>query len=547
MANLVGDNAVADFAACVGQYNKLFGLTAESVKPTMETSLSEWIRASIWWFLKGRAELETIIHPRSPITSESTSQGSPSDQSKQAVVNLAKAWWISQHIVPHHPELEKYGKISTGAMLAVASGTGDQWSSNLIGLHQSLLRHLRGLAMSMKRNGILPTPGEMALGQRVDATIWVRYPFFTPDISSVLSGVASRSMLVDRSTRVPDLADMMPMGDTGRYFNYGRMFVDAYLSSIEDESQQYAIPCVLSIIRDRTDWHVIAAITSQNELVNIVIQSDKKQGPTWDDVDWQVRSFSMRLRLPRGFELDVHFNQTDFKMIWKIVDYTRRTESSFQPEPVEKLIFEDILKVFQYIDSGTPRAFPPEPSQGCRIRLFERSVTITEGTGSRKSHRGFRLVLVTNPEVKTLSCVSHILGDGAPIVFGYLRGEDGAPALLLKLKEGGRSRSMLLTFHELEQRSKIHSLILGIISNEKEVKTSDIPMRSYSMEQLANKSSGSQAITHLQFSAPSISVINIDSRHQPHGYSTAVLSENLRVFVTSNWGSVTDRVNLGVI
>ncbi|KAK2744919.1 hypothetical protein FQN55_006481 [Onygenales sp. PD_40] len=543
-ASQLTDGALADFSTIATQYNEMFSIAAENVKPSMETSLSEWVRASVWWFLKGRADLESSM--RSQPSSAGGNSPPGHDQTKQGVLNLAKSWWINQHIVPQHPELSRFGRMSTDTLMAVATTAGDQRISTLLGLHQTTLTHLRALALSMKRNNILPSALDgMNLPRGIDTAIWVRYPFFAPDISAVLSGNVTRSMLVETSRKVPDIADVMPLGDTNRFFSYGRMFVEVYLSSSEDDSQQYAIPCVLSIVRDRTEWNVLASITSQNELVNIMIQGDKKQGPTWADVEWQVRTCSMRVRLPRGFELDVQFAQPDFKTIWKIVEYTHKTEESLQPEAGETLLFEDVLKTFQYMDSSPTKAFPPESSPRCRIRLFEKSVTITEGTGSRKAHRGFRFIAVTSPKVKTLSSVTHILGDSTPIVFGYLRGDDGAPALLIKIQESGASRSMLLTFHEQEERAKMHSLLLGVTPLQGEVKTPDIPMRSFLMEQPADKNGLSQAVTHLKFSSPSAAVINIMPGYYDHGHSSTILSEHLRVFVTSNWGSVTDRINIG--
>ncbi|EAS33428.3 uncharacterized protein CIMG_04452 [Coccidioides immitis RS] len=547
VASMVSDTALSDFSDYVNHFNKLFSLSAESVKPSMETSLSEWVRACVWWFLKGRGELEVSIRSRPSSSGGNSSQASPGDQSQQAVVNLAKAWWINQTIVPQHPELSRFGKISTDEMLSVAKSTGDLRIAHLITLHQNVIRHLRGLAMSMKRHNILPSGNDAPpLLQSVDTSVWIKYPFFAPDISAILSGSVSKSMLVDMSTRHPDLGDVMPMGDTSRYFCYGRMFVEAHISSGDDASQQIAIPCMLSITRNRKDSHVIATITSQSELVNITIQADKKQGPTWADVDWHVRGCTMRLQLPRGFELDVHFRQPDFNMIWKIVEYSRKVEASFKPEAGEKLIFEEVLDVFQYMDPRPSKAFPPEPSPRCRIRLFEKTVKITEGTGTRESHRGYRFIAVTSPKVKSLTSVSHFLGNGAPVVFGYLRGDNGAPALMLKVQDGDALCSMILTFSDAEHRSKMHSLLLGIIPSDDELQTAEIPLKSFSIEQPIEKGSGGlQSKTPLKFTSPSITVINQNPSLTDHGYAPTILSERLRAFVSSNWGSVTDRINLG--
>ena len=545
MANVVGDSATADFASYVAEYEKIFSVAAESVKPSMESSLSEWIRASVWWFLEGRAALESVMRARPP--SRGAAHSISTEQLQQAVVNLAKAWWINQHVVPRHPELRRFGNINTDAMVAVASTAGEHRTSNLLSLHQNLIASLRALAMSMKRNNILPSvaSAQSALSCGVDTSIWLKYPFFSADVAAVLSGTASRSMLVESQSKNHDIAEIMPIKDTDRCFFYGRMFVEAFISSGEDDSQQYAIPCMLSITREITDWNVIATITSQSELVNIIVQSDRKQGPTWHDVQWDVRNHALTLRLPRGFELDINFKEADFKMLWKIVEYTRKVDENLAPEEGEKPIYEDILNVFQYFDKSPSPAFPTEPTKRCRIRLFEKTVRITEGTGSRESHRGFRLVAVTSPKVKSLSTVCHTLGNGAPIVFSYLRGDDGAPALMLKLEEKGSTHSMLMTFSDPEQRSKMHSLLMGISPTVDEEKlVSDLPLKSFSMQPPGQNTDNSSLSTPLQFSSASASVINA---LPDYGDPTTVLSEHLRVFVNCNWGSVTDRINIGMI
>jgi hypothetical protein len=538
VANQVNETAFAEFKEYNARYESLIQLAAESVKPLVETSLTEWVRSAIWWFLRGKTRLEAYARSRST---------SPPSFARQAVIDLGKALWINEHIVPGHSELAKYGAMSVDALLAVASTTGDKVLVDLLNLHQVLSNHIRSLSMSIKRNNILAAViSDDGSPTQLDTTIWLRYPFYAPDVSAVLSGAATRSMLADTASKTPNLVHMMPLSDTGRYFSYGNMFVQVCVSSNDDDGQQqYAMPCVLTIVRERADWYVCAAITSQSQLVNILIQSDRKQGPTWEDVDWQVRSNSMRVKLPRGFELDVMFKEEDFKTLWNIVKYTQKSEAGLHPEAGETVVFENTVKTFQYMDPGTPKAFPPDPSERCRVRLFERSVTVTEGTGTRNAHRGFRLVVLTSPKVKTLSSIRHILGHGSPIVFGLLRGEDGAPALLLKVTEDGRQRSMLMTFHKVEERTSIHSVLLGMVPKEGELKSPDIPIKSYCIEQPADPVSGQPPVKYVQFPAGSVSVIDQQHAYVEHGYGPTILSEHLRAFVATEWGSVTDRINLG--
>lgn len=539
-----GDSAFVEFRDYVARYNGLFRLSAESVKPLMETSLAEWMRAAVWWFLQGRKALEAYARSRGP---SSPGGGSPVD-ARQAILDLGKALWINETIFTQHEEMTRYGASSVDALQELVTKTGDKQMGEVLGLHQAILNHLRSLAISIQRNKILAKIAAIdgiEPAENLETNLWVRYPFFAPDVSAVLSGAASRSMLVDRSGDSPSMATMMPLGDTPRYFSYTTMFVDVCVSSAEDDNQQFAMPCALSILRDRSDWYVFAAINSQSELVNVMIQPDRKKGPTWDDVEWQVRTNSMLVRLPRGFELDVMFQEADFKMIWNIVKYTMKTEESLKPESGETVIFESTLKVFQYMDPGTPKAFPVEPIERCRMRLFERSINVTEGTGTRSVHQGFRITVLTSPKVKTLSNVRHILGYGSPVVFGLLRGEDGAPALVLKVTEEGRTRSMLMTFHDVQERTMMHSMLLGMLPRQNELKTSDVPIRAYSIKQPSDRISGRAAVIHLQFPAGTVLVIDRQPGTVDHQYGPTILSENLRAFVASDWGSVTDRINLG--
>ncbi|KAJ5975027.1 hypothetical protein N7481_008734 [Penicillium waksmanii] len=537
VANQVGDTSFSDFKDYIARYDSILTMAAESVKPLMETSLMEWVRAAVWWFLRGKTRLESFARSRAT---------APPSYAKQAVIDLGKSLWINENIIPTHYELAQYGQMSVDALLAVANTTANKELVEALTLHQTTLNHLRSLSMSIKRNNILAVIlGDEQSPSHLDTSIWLRYPFFAPDVSAVLSGNATRSMLADKPGKAPSLFHMMPLADTPRYFSYGSLFVQACVSSSEDDGEQYAMPCALTIIRERSDWYVFAAITSQSQLVNIMIQSDRKQGPTWDDVEWQVRTHSMRVKLPRGFELDVMFKEEDFKTLWNIVKYTRKSEGSLSPEAGETVVFENTLKVFQYMDPGAQKAFPPEPLERCRIRLFERHVKVTEGTGTRNAHRGFRLAVLTSPKVKTLSSIRHVLAQGAPVVFGLLRGEDGAAALLLKVTEDGRTRSMLMTFHESEERTRMHSVLLGMAPREGESKTPEYPLRAYSIEQPGEAGSGKEAINHLQFPAGNVLVIDQEDSYVEHGYGPTILSENLRAFIATEWGSVTDRFNMG--
>ncbi|KAI9752555.1 MAG: hypothetical protein M1835_001084, partial [Candelina submexicana] len=539
-ATAVADNALEDFSERVQHFNKLFHLAAEAVKPIPETAFSEWIRAATWWFLKGRGELEHAIRTRP--------QGDSRQEPTQAYVNLAKAWWIADHVTPQHSEPRKYGNSALSTLACIARSVGDESIADLIDTHQHIVTQLRALTMSMKRNNFLPPRQDQApLVQGLDTSIWVQYPYFTPDISTMLSGKASRSMVLETPTPSKGLSEIMPLGDSKRYFSYGRIFVYVSLSSDEDDSDEFVLPCILSTIRERDDWQMKATIASQNGLVNLCIQANKKIGPTWDDVSWKVRENAMRVKLPRGFEVNIQFNDRDFKSVWGMHEHTQKVERSLQPEPGETLVFEHTVKNFQYVAGTSDPSFPPEPIKRCRIRLFEQRVTRVEGTGERHLHRGFRLIVVTSPKIKKLSSINQELGKQKPILYGNLRGEDGAPALSLKLTQGKEKQStMVLTFHESSERADLYGLLIGTAIGLEESSVSDIPLKSLSLELRSPAEAISQSAHNALgfFGWQRLRAINKDPEPD-HETAKTVLSENLRICAEGRGGAITDRINLG--
>ena len=544
----VGNDALDDFSARVEHYNSIFYLAAESLKPIMETTFVEWIRAGTWWFLEGRGELETAIRYRPRSADGQWAHQRETAQPLQAYVNLAKAWWIIKHITPQHPELRRFGNASMGAMAGIVRNLGNEDLVQLIEMHQAIVANLRALTMSMKKNNLLPPhQGQSPLGQGLDTSIWIQYPFFKPEIQSLLSNNVSRSMVLERSQQVPSLSDTMPLSDTKRRFNYGRKFVDVTLSSDDDQSQEYHFPCVISIMRDRTDWQIEVALASQNGLVNISIQPDKKLGLAWCDVQWEVRLHAMRVKLPRGFELYLQFQEVDFKMLWEMYEHNQKTEACLQAGPGEDLLYETTLKDFQYVDPRPSKAFPPEPSKRCRIRLFARKITRSEPTGQRKLHCGYRLVVVTSPKVKTVSCIRHVLGTQRPILFSHLRGENGAPALLLQIPEDKVSCTLIMTFHDTTERTDVHSLLNGTAIGSDENSSGTMLLRSFSIERIPEaeglSSSGYGALETFEWKR--LRVIKKDWENIDQLKVHRLLSENFRICMDCRYGSFTDHVNLG--
>jgi hypothetical protein len=84
VANQVGDTAFTEFKDYIARYDSLLHMSAETAKPLMETTLTEWIRAAVWWFLRGKTRLETFARARAT---------APPSYAKQAVIDLGKALW----------------------------------------------------------------------------------------------------------------------------------------------------------------------------------------------------------------------------------------------------------------------------------------------------------------------------------------------------------------------------------------------------------------------------------------------------------------------
>jgi hypothetical protein len=541
------DDALREFSDRVQHLGSLFHLAAESAKPTAETSFGEWIKAATWWFLKGRGELEAAIRNRPNVADNQVQHPSQLQKPHQAYVNLAKAWWIVKYVAPQNPEVTSYGNSGVGSLIAVVRGHGNENLAGEMEMHQSIVANLRALAMSMKKNNFLPPDHEQApLATGIDTSIWIKYPSFTADVCGLLSGSISKSLLLQAPTQSPSLTDSMPLSDTKRDFCYGRMFVDILLSDEGNEAPDIRLPCVLSLLRDRTDWQLKAAISSQNSLVNICVQPSNK--PTWDDVRWRARQNTMLVKLPRGFTLNIYFKEIDFKNFWGIYEYTQKVEGSMQPAPDEDLLVEDTLKCFQYSDSEpNSKVFPSQPIKRCRVRLFEKTKTLSEGTGTRKQHQGYRLSVVTSPKTKTLSSIDRELGRQSVIMVSFCLGDEGSPALLLKVRENEKDCSMILTFHEESERSFFYTSLTGTNIQTNETVYADIPLKVLYIEQLSQADSFSQSARDVlgKMEWQRLRVVNKDPDDPDHEHAKTILSENLRLCADSTSGCVTDRINIG--
>ncbi|RDW73980.1 hypothetical protein BP5796_07422 [Coleophoma crateriformis] len=509
----VGDEALQEFSRRMAHMFTLFRLSTENFKPIPACSLDDLVRAALWWFLKGRMDLEATIRER-PNSPEAQRRGYFRRQ--QAHTDLAKALWLVQIILPKHPQF-------------VNQQTGGN-VEDVMNSRQAILTNLKKLSMSMKRNNLMPPdPDDAPLQQGLDPSIWIQ-------------DNGNKSLLsTQKFTSTMALSDAFPIGDTSRTFNYSRMFVEATLME-DDGSQQYHVSCLLSIIRIQREQTLRVLIASANGTLNLCIQGDRSLGPTWDDVEWRSKSNSIDIKLPRGFVLRIQCGMHDFQRLWGLYDYQNTIHASLFERRDEQMVFEVVLKTYQNFDQNPQsQAFPSEPINGCRVRLFERIFTEKAATGARKFHRGFRVAVVTGTKTKNLSGINQDFPPHLPIQFGFLRGDGGLPALLLKIIDGNAKSTMVFTFNDVHERAQMHARLTGVSLNGGEAIVAETAFKGFAIMTTNGGSNDLRCLKTLDWQG--LRIINEEEGGLQN--KTTVLSDILRVAMDFRNGSITDRFNLG--
>ncbi|KAI0416169.1 hypothetical protein F5X98DRAFT_202163 [Xylaria grammica] len=522
-----GDDAFETFIARTKHLYELFRLYAEQQKPLDTAQPEDVSRAALWWFLKGRTSLETVIRnrPKDP------------DETRhliaryQAYTDLAKGYWLTEVALP---------EIAEGKYSPVAGELGD--------VRQVLMSNLRKLAISMKRNGFLP-PDEPFLPQTMDKSIWIEYPSLSQDIVSLLNGRWGSMLTASQQpTRSMDALDALPIGDTSKYFMYTRVTVDVYLMEQGIDSAQTYFPCMLSVVRSPEESNLNFVVASQNGSVSLRIQADQKAGPSWHNVKWRSDKHSIEIKFPRGFLLAIQCTQQDFKVLWGIFDFSNKVQGYLYPRQDEVVAHSTTLRGFHYFDANPQgRAFPKEAVGQCHVALFERLLKQNSPTGPRTFHRGFRLAVVTGPRIRTLSGVSHAFTPQLPIQFALLRGEQRAPMLQLEFNNGNDRGRMVMSFSDEQEREKVLRLISGSYVHQDEEVVTDVPLEGMNIsEGLADIKGGFAATQRLPWQRARI----INDRYGGEVPQT-VLAEKLRVEIDSVdktgvgiVSTITDRVNV---
>lgn len=509
----VGDDALREFSRRTAHLVTLFRLSMEAFKPLPKCSLEELVRAGLWWFLRGRLNIESTIRER---------PASPQAQQtnfylrQQAYADLAKALWLTETVTAQFPEIQ------------LRPGSTDPASplTDILECRQNVLSSLRKLTMSMKRNNFLPPDADDApLTQGLDPSIWVQ-------------DEGSRSLITSqRSTSILPLSEALPLGDTNKIFQFVRMFVEAMLVE-EGASQHYRFPALVTVVRGQKEQTLTAIVASQDGSINMTIQADKNRGPTWNDVRWQSKKQLVEIYLPRGFILRLHLTEQNFRVLWGIYDYEQQTQAMLERRDGEQIIFETVLRNFQYFDQNPQASFPKEAQPQCLLRVFEKTTVQKAATGPRTLHRGYRLALNTSPKTKNLRGVDQDFLPTMPVLFGLLRGDGGSPALLLKVDDTNAKYTMVATFDNVVDRTRLHNLLSGMALRPAEGVVGESPLQSFSVSTSEGELKCLQTLEWKKFS-----FINQD--HGGDLQSTkAVLSEQLRVVLYSNAGTFTDRINV---
>lgn len=297
----LGDDSLVEFDLHMRRFNDLFRLGVSAHRDSHKISFLQWIRTAVWWFVRGRDGLESAVRSRS-----SNAAGSQvGNVLNQAWLNLAKAWWIISEITPTHPEIKRFGNAKMASILAIIKNFGDQGLGELVEAHLSVIASMRALTTSMKRNGMLP-PHTFEI-QSLDSRVLLEFPSLPSAFASLLINKAS-SAATDRGSYGFQTFFPILIGDTGRFFSFGRMFLEASLDC-DGTPRNTHVPCVLSVIRERTDWGVKAAISSQDGQIDLVIQANQGGGFTWREVRWITKEHVVQIRLSKAVDLRLSFSE----------------------------------------------------------------------------------------------------------------------------------------------------------------------------------------------------------------------------------------------
>ena len=534
IAKGIGTDALEDFSNRVARFHSIFRLGIAVNQDILDIPFKTWIRTAAWWFLRGRAGLESAVRNASRRPDRETSQKLTDvpTELKQAYVNLGKASWIVKDITPNHPQIQSYGSASMLSMVAIIQNFGQQELAGLAQAHVDIVANLRALTISMKRNNRMP-PDDLEVE---GSDMRVILDNFEVPVEIAKGFSPHLSELQDNSYELT-----MPLGDTSRYFTYSRLFGTGSILSRAETQQRITAPCIMTLIRGKEALDLTASLSNQEGSFGLKIQTAKEKPwhITWKDMKWITATHSLKIFLSGGIEFSIAFSEADYQSLWNICDYTRKVQKDFQGRKGEEIVFEAEVHDFQCIQTARhPSSFPQDPISGCAIRLFSKSKAFVDGTG--RIMAGYRLMSRTPPGVKALSSISQEYGDDLPTVFGFSR-RDERPRLGVRVPG---SATFVLGFHTWDDLDGFYNIFTQRQALGYEERSASLPVQSLEIateDQTLGKRS--QHLSHVRWQ--SVKVLMPKARASlPE--STAETMQSLRIVAECDAGILTDRLNLGM-
>ncbi|KAE8370352.1 hypothetical protein BDV27DRAFT_152236 [Aspergillus caelatus] len=517
-SDLQGSDA-GDTSTLKKHLDDIFGPFVNTLKPFEDIPAEDWVRAAIWWAFKGKEQLEIVsFHKGSVPVANRDAVASP--KPIQAAVNLAKAWWICQSIIP---------RLGRGEFL-----DDKDFNIALLEQYRCVQQYLQGLGQTI--SFLLETKRDQITGIDVDRSLWIMYPSCSPKEREILCP--------DRWPQSADNTPPLAFGDTETLFSYGSEFVSLTLVNEGDDIPSHSFECVLSFIRLQSSWEIVAAFASQTEAVYIEVHSSRKRGVSWHDVYWDAARSVLHIIIRPQHIAQVQLTEQSFKMVWEIAQEIMHTETLLVAGELDTLVFEDTVGFCHYISHDRPSNFPSGPVEQCKVRLFEKFEMVKEGKTERRVHCGFRLFVATPPQAKMISRASHYFLNSTPLLYGIYEDDNGFPGLLLQVREGSHRLSISLTFHDHHARGLLHALLLGAIPRDHETMSEKFAIRSFALSEPPDRDSDMQNIRHLEVGESMACVIEEKDGAGRSPYGNTVWSETLRVIIETTWGSITDRINL---
>ena len=534
IAKGIGTDALEDFSIRVARFNSIFRLGIAVNQDILEIPYKTWIRTAAWWFLRGRAGLESAVRnaSRRPVQESSSELTDVPTELKQAYVNLGKASWIVKEITPNHPEIQRYGSASMHSMVAIIQNFGQQELAGLAQAHTDIVANMRALTISMKRNNRMPPDDIEVEGSDMRVIL----DNFEVPVEIAKGFSPHLGELKDNNYELT-----MPLGDTSRYYTYSRLFGTGSILPRAGSRQRLTAPCIMTLVRGKEALDLTASLSNQEGSFGLKIQTTKEKPwhITWKDMKWITSANSLHVILSGEFEFSIAFSAADYQSLWNICDYTRKVQKDFGGRKGEEVVFEANIHDFQCIQTARhPSSFPQDPISGCAIRLFSKSKAFVDGTG--RIMAGHRLMSRTPPGVKALSSISQEYGDDLPTLFGFSR-RDERPRLGVRVPG---SATFVLGFHTWDDLDGFYNIFTQRQALGYEERSASLPLQSLEVvteDQTLGKRS--QHLSHVRWQT--VKVLTPKARAS-FTESTAETMQSLRIVAECDAGILTDRLNLGM-